>query len=161
MIYMKRKKEKTLAEVSEVQSPPVRGKRAKKPAPKSQSTVVEDANVQNMNEETDERETACKALAEIMVKHEQLLNEVKHLRMLLAAFNALTREDGVKLVKPAVDTPYWYIRAMSIPKSFEVVPCTWNDWKSDHYRYVQGNMFLDQAAANIVCQELNTLLAEL
>jgi len=106
-------------------------------------------------------EELCKHYAELKVEQETMLATVKTLEVLLASFNALTRKGEVKLMKPEKGTPYWYIRAMATIKSFEVVTCSWNDWTSDHYRYVKGNMFLDQKTANAACQALNAMLSEL
>ncbi len=103
----------------------------------------------------------CKQYASLKVQEETMIEAVRSLEMLLASFNALTRKGDVKLTKPAEGTPYWYIRAMAPIKSFEVVPCQWNDWKGDHYRYVKGNMFLDQKTANMACTALNVMLNEL
>ena len=152
---MKNKKESPLTDAPEVQPAPVR---EEKP---TEASVTPENAAEALEKVKAEYHATCKALAEVTVQRERLLNEVKHLRVLLAAFNALTREGDVKLEKPALNTPYWYIRAMPIAKSFEVVPCEWHDWKSDHYRYVQGNMFLDLYTANYACQELNAVLAEL
>ena len=106
-------------------------------------------------------EELCKHFAELKVEHETMLDSVKTLEILLASFNALTSKGEVKLMKPNKGTAYWYIRAMATIKSFEVVTCSWNDWTSDHYRYVKGNMFLDQRTANSACQALNAMLSKL
>lgn len=65
------------------------------------------------------------------------------------------------LLIPDKGTPYWYIRSMAKVKSFEVATCLWNNWTSDHYRYVRGNVFLDQRSANSACQALNVMLSKL
>lgn len=103
----------------------------------------------------------CKHYASLKAEHETMLDTVKTLEILLASFNALTRKGEVKLLKPDNGTPYWYIRAMVTVKSFEVVTCSWNNWASDHYRYVKGNMFLDQRTAKRACQALNGMLLKL
>lgn len=157
---MRKKKEIPVTDAPERQDAPVREKKARKAAA-TKKRHADGPATEDRPEQKDEYAASCKALAEIMLKHEHLLGEVKQLRMLLAAFNALTRDDNVKLEKPDLHTPYWYIRAMPIAKSFEVVPCQWNNWRSDHYRYVQGNMFLDLFAANTACQALNKMLADL
>lgn len=108
-----------------------------------------------------EYQSVCKSLSELRIERDKFLEEAKILRTLLASFNALTHDGDIKLVKPEVGTPYWYLRAMPTVKRFEVVPCQWNDWKSDHYRYVKGNMFLDLYTVNTVCQAANKMLAEL
>ena len=106
-------------------------------------------------------EELCKHYASLKVEKEEMLSTVKTLEVLLAAFNALTRKGEVKLMKPEIGTSYWYIRAMATVKSFEVVTCQWNDWKSDHFRYVKGNMFLDQKLAHAACTAMNVMLTEL
>lgn len=106
-------------------------------------------------------EELCKHYAELKVEQETMLSTVKTLEMLLASFNALTCKGEVKMMKPKKGTSYWYIRAMATVKSFEVVTCSWNDWTSDHYRYVKGNMFLDQKTANTACQAMNMMLSKL
>lgn len=103
----------------------------------------------------------CKHLAELKSEYNTLLGYVKTLEVLLASFNAMTRNGDVKLVKPDKGTSYWYIRAMPTIMSFEVIAWQWNDWQSDHYRYVIGNMFLDQSTAVRACQALNAMLQEL
>ena len=106
-------------------------------------------------------EELCRHFAELKVECDTMLSSVKTLEMLLASFNALTRDGEVRLVKPTKGVPYWYIRAMATVKSFEVVSCTWHNWTSDHYRYVKGNMFLEHSAAIRACQALNIMLSEL
>jgi len=106
-------------------------------------------------------ESLCESLAAVRKEHDRLLERVSTLRVLLSSFNALTDNGETVLAKPEVGTPYWYIRAMPTVRSFEIVPCTWNDWCSDHYRYAMGNMFLDQNTAVSACQALNLLLSKL
>lgn len=145
-------KKKTEKKPSEQKEKKIDGRTAKGKLQKIQSEY--DAVKQKYQE-------LCKHYLELKVEKENMLSLVKTLEMLLASFNALTRNGEVKLTKPEKGTPYWYIRPMATTKSFEVVTCSWNDWTSDHYRYVKGNMFLDQKTVNAACQSMNVMLSEL
>lgn len=100
-------------------------------------------------------------LVELKRKHDVMLSSVRTLEMLLASFNALILPNDVTLKKPEKGKPYWYIRAMSSIKRFEVVEVVWNDSTSDHYRYAKGNMYLASDVANKSCQALNIMLLKL
>ena len=154
----KKKNDVSPVDVQEAQPSAARPRKAKKAVQDSlqQPSAVADDEQARVKAEY---ENTCKALSEVTVKHERLLKEIKTLRMLLASFNALTLDDDIKPVLPAEDTPYWYIRVMPVARMFEVVPCSWKNWKSDFFRYVQGNMYLDLYTANIACAALNRMLA--
>ena len=129
----------------------------KTPARKADGRTVEG----RLAKKKEEYETACRHLAEIKKEHERLFARVRTLEMLLASFNALTRKDDVPLVKPDKDTPYWYLFANPTVQRFDIIECSWKDWRSDHYRYVKGNMFLSYQTAVTACTALNTMLSEL
>ena len=88
-------------------------------------------------------------------------NEVKHLEMLLASFNALTDTGDVHIAFPPKNTTYYFIRAVTKEEYFEVFPCKWSGCKSDRYRFVKGNYFVDEDAAEKSCQAINKRLIEL
>ena len=158
---MRKKKDLTLTAVQDVQPTVTRGRKPRKASSSRQKNTAGSSDEEALDRVKSEYADTCKALAVLMVKHERMLKEVKHLRMLLAAFNALTLDEGVKLEKPADNTPYWYLRVMPTGKAFEIVPCSWKNWGSDFFRYVQGNMFLDLYAANVACTALNRMLFSL
>ena len=106
-------------------------------------------------------EKLCSQCVAMENKLNKLQSSVKTFEMLLAAFNALTEKGIVKLEKPENKTPYWYIRAMPTVRSFDVVSAVWNDNTSDRYRYVKGNMYLEESVANKVKIALNEMLLKL
>lgn len=158
---MRKKKENLMADTSVTKPVSAKGRKSSMASvtQEKQADGCIERKCRKSKRQADKNDPA--GIHDVMLEHERLLGEVKHLRMLLASFNALTSDDGVKLETPVINTPYWYIRPTPIGKSFEVISCQWNNWRSDHYRYVQGNMFLDLGTANIACIAMNKMLAAL
>lgn len=108
---------------------------------------------------------ACKeALSElknIKASYDRYFSYVKTLSLLLASFNALTADGRVRIRKPAGGTQYWFLRSLPSVERFGVVPWTWTDSRSDHARFVKGNVFLDEAVADKACNALNIFLNQL
>ena len=95
------------------------------------------------------------------VRHERMLSEVKLLQRLLASFNAISRNDHVRLQKLDKGTVYYYLRAMPVTDGFEIVQSTWIDGRSDHYRYAMGNMYLDAKMVKEAQYHMDRMLKEL
>lgn len=161
MVKCGRKPKKT-AESSEAQ---VSTDTVKDPKEKKVDGRTKAGRLQKINAEiealTKKRDSLLNEYASADAMLNRMLEHIKFLRTLLSAFNALTEKGNVKLEKPEKGADYWYIRAMPPRKSFEIVDCQWNDWKSDHFRYCQGNIFLDKSICKNVCHAMNELLSEL
>ena len=114
------------------------------------------------DQEKAEYQQVCLSLAEAKEERDRLLKEVKTLKMLLASFNAINDDiNEVVPVKPALGTSYWFIRAQPTGKHFALESRQWHDNTSDHYRYANGNMFLDITTANLACVAMNKFLKKL
>ena len=126
---------------------------------------TKEGRLQKINSEitelTRQRDVLLNECSSVSVKLNRLLEHIKLLQVLLSAFNAIIYKGEVKLEKPVKGSSYWYIRAMSSRKSFEVVACQWYDCTSDHFRYCKGNMFLDESICNSACAAMNEMLREL
>lgn len=117
--------------------------------------AVDQEQIDLLREEFSALSRECSFLRD---ERDLIFGEVNILRMLLASFNALTPDGKVNFVKPAPNTPYFYLRGMPVGYHFDVIPCTWINGKSDLYRYASGNMFLDEEVANKSCSAINEFL---
>ena len=128
---------------------------------KNQTQRIMDEKKNLSNDRVTSHELTPTSVEKLRDLRDRYYNEVKQLEMLLASFNALTDTGDVHIAFPPKDTTYYFIRAVTKEEYFEVFPCKWSGCKSDRYRFVKGNYFVDEDAAEKSCQAINKRLIEL